>query len=69
MRQTPFALLVGSMIMAALPALAQTTTPSPGTGAATNGGGITDWWWVLLLVVVIAAAIWYFMDRGRRSRI
>lgn len=47
-------------------------TTSPGTtGAApgaTAGEGI-DWVWIIVAVVVIAALLYYFLGRGRSTRV
>jgi hypothetical protein len=61
MRQTRTAPLVSLLILAASPALAQTTAPAPAPGTA--GSGIAAWWWLILIALVIAG-VWYFM-RGR----
>ena len=46
---------VGS-IVATVPALAQTTAPTP-PAAATDGG--ISWIWIVLVLLVIGAAVWY----------
>jgi LPXTG-motif cell wall-anchored protein len=53
------AILAGlTTLMLAAPSLA-TTTPAPGSPAAT--GGIGDYWWLIVVLVLVAVAIWYFM--------
>ena len=54
---------VGS-IVATLPALAQTTAPTP-PAAATDGG--MSWIWIVLVLLVIGAAVWYFAFSRRSS--
>jgi len=59
MRPLSFDVLIGSLVLGAAPAIAQTT--APGSAApATSGGGMGWLWFVLLLIIVVAAAVWYF---------
>lgn len=49
-----------------------TTSPS-GTTTAANPGDVAgegmDWIWIIVAVVVIAALVFYFMGRGRNTRV
>ncbi len=63
MRQTPFATLIGFILLVSS-ALAQTTAPGT-TPAPAPSGGIANWWWIILLVILVAAAVWYFGMRRR----
>ena len=49
-----------------------TTSPSGTTTgaapAATSGDGV-DWIWIIVAVVVIAALLYYFLGRGRSTRV
>ena len=65
MRQTSLMPLAGSVILVALPALAQTAAPN---SAAAGTGGSSSWLWLLVLLAVIAAAAWYFGYARNRSR-
>ena len=65
MRQTALMPLVGSVILVALPALAQTAAPN---SAAAGTGGSSSWLWIIVLVAIIAAAGWYFGYARNRSR-
>jgi hypothetical protein len=47
-------------------------TTSPGTTGATPGaaaGEGMDWLWIIVAVVVIAALLYYFLGRGRSTRV
>ncbi|MBF9195054.1 hypothetical protein [Microvirga terrestris] len=47
-------------------------TTSPGTTGATPGaaaGEGMDWIWIIVAVVVIAALLYYFLGRGRSTRV
>ena len=65
MRQTSLMPLVSSVILVALPALAQTAAST--TPAANTGGGFS-WLWLIVLLAVIAAVAWYFGYARNRSR-
>jgi Kef-type K+ transport system membrane component KefB len=54
---TVFSVMV-ILLLAMVPALAQTTQASP-TGR--------DWVWIIGTVALIAAAIWYFMRSDKRA--
>lgn len=43
-----------------------TTGTSPGDAAAGDG---MDWIWILVAVVVVAALLYYFLGRGRSTRV
>jgi len=58
MRHTSFNVLVGSLLLATVPAIAQTTAPSSGAPATTGGG--MGWLWFVILLAIAGAAIWYF---------
>ena len=49
-----------------------TTSPS-GTTTGANPGGAAgegmDWVWIIVAVVVIAALLFYFLGRGRSTRV
>ena len=49
-----------------------TTSPS-GTTTSANPGGAAgegmDWIWIIVAVVVIAALLFYFLGRGRSTRV
>ena len=49
-----------------------TTSPS-GTTTSANPGGAAgegiDWLWIIVAVVVIAAPLYYFLGRGRSTRV
>lgn len=66
MRPTPLHLLVGSLLLAISPALAQTTAPSSAPAASTSGG--TGWLWIIVLLALVGGAAWYFWSRNRSSR-
>ncbi len=67
MRQAPLATLASVVLLGISSALAQTTAPGAGPGAApATGGGLGDWWWIILVVALVAAAAWYF-TRNRRA--
>jgi hypothetical protein len=48
------------------------TSPS-GTTTGANPGGATgegmDWIWIIVAVVVVAALLFYFLGRGRSTRV
>lgn len=46
-----------------------TATSSPATTGAVGDGGTSTWLWVVLAVVVIAGLLYYFLGRGRTTRI
>jgi hypothetical protein len=49
-----------------------TTSPSETTTGATPGaaaGEGMDWVWIIVAVVVIAALLYYFLGRGRSTRV
>ena len=62
-------------------AMAQTSPGSPGGGATSPSGTTTganpggaagegmDWVWIIVAVVVIAALLFYFLGRGRSTRV
>jgi hypothetical protein len=58
-----FASLIGFLLLAATPALAQTTT------APTTTGGDIPWVWIILAIIVIGGGIWWYMSRMRGPRI
>ena len=45
-----------------------TTSPS-GTTPGTAAGEGMDWVWIIVAVVVIAALLFYFLGRGRSTRV
>ncbi len=53
-------------------ALAQTTpggaAPPAGATTDTAAGGM-DWLWIIALVAVVAVVLFYFLGRGRSTRI
>ena len=57
MRPISSNVLLGSLLLATAPALAQTTAPS--SAPATTGGGM-GWLWFVILLAIAGAAIWYF---------
>ena len=65
MRKHQLTILVGTIILLDLPALAQTTAPNA-TPAST--GGSSSWLWIIVLLAVIAAVAWYFGYARNRSR-
>ncbi|WP_414471251.1 hypothetical protein [Microvirga sp. M2] len=46
-----------------------TATPSPTTTGAVGNGDMGTWLWVVLAVVIIAGLLYYFLGRGRGTRI
>ena len=54
--------LIGYVMLAITPALAQATTP-PATG------GDIPWMWIILAVIVIGGGIWWYMKRSRGTRL
>lgn len=58
MRLNIFNVLVGSLLLATAPAIAQTTAPGSAAPATTGGG--MGWLWFVLLLIIIGAAVWYF---------
>ena len=52
--------LIGYVLLAATPALAQATTTS-----ATN----IPWMWIIVAIVVIGGGIWWYMNRMRGPRV
>ena len=58
MRPISFEMLVGSLLFATAPAIAQTTAPGSAAPATTGGG--MGWLWFVLLLVIVGAAVWYF---------
>ena len=65
MRPTQFRLLVGSLLLAVSPVIAQTSAPSSAPAASTGGG--TGWLWLILLLAVAGGAVWYFWFRDKPS--
>jgi len=74
--------LLLTMMLTAWSALAVAQTAPGGTPGGTTGGGTTSppatgavgdgdtmtWLWVVLAVVVIAGLLYYFLGRGRATR-
>jgi hypothetical protein len=56
------ATLIGYVLLAATPALAQATT------APTTTGGDIPWVWIILAIIVIGGGIWWYMNRMRGPR-
>jgi hypothetical protein len=54
--------LIGYVLLAATPALAQATT------APTTGGDI-PWIWIILAIIVIGGGIWWYMNQKRGPRV
>ncbi|MEZ0170456.1 hypothetical protein [Microvirga sp. TS319] len=46
-----------------------TATPSPAATGAVADGDMSTWLWVVLAVVIIAGLLYYFLGRGRATRI
>ena len=65
MPPTQLNLLVGSLLLAAFPVVAQTSAPSSGPAASTGGG--MGWLWIILLLALVGGAVWYFMFRNKSS--
>jgi hypothetical protein len=52
--------LIGYVLLATTPALAQATTTS-----ATN----IPWMWIIVAIIVIGGGIWWYMNRMRGPRV
>jgi len=46
-----------------------TAASSPTSTGAVGDGGTSTWLWVVLAVIVIAGLLYYFLGRGRATRI
>ena len=57
------ACLIGYLLLAATPALAQATT------APTTTGGDIPWVCIILAIIVIGGGIWWYMNRMRGPRV
>jgi uncharacterized protein YjbJ (UPF0337 family) len=64
MRPTQIKLLIGSLLLGAAPAIAQTATPAAQAASSSDGMG---WLWIVLLLVAAGAAVWYFFFRNKSS--
>lgn len=63
-----------AVAMAQTPPGGTTGAPATGTSAPAGTGAVGDgststWLWVILAVVVIAGLLYYFLGRGRTTRI
>ena len=65
MRKHQLTILVGTIILLDLPAVAQTTAPN---ASQASTGGSSSWLWIIVLLAVIAAVAWYFGYARNRSR-
>ena len=64
MRPTQSNLLIGPLLLAVSPVVAQT---SASTAPAASSSGGMGWLWIVLLLAVLGAAVWYFMLRKKSS--
>src|SRR3954469_24661686 len=66
MRPIQLHLALGSLVLAASSALAQTAAPTTAPSASASGN--MGWLWIVLLLVIAAGAIWYFGFGRKKMR-